>query len=76
MANLKSLKPSITELQQHERVNLIKESRQRRVGYKKKPNKLFTTKIRKNYFNFVFSSFCVFVIGFIFLLQERKALCL
>ena len=39
MANLKSLKPSVTEISEDARIALVVVSRQRRIGFKTKPNK-------------------------------------
>lgn len=45
MANLRNLKPSITELSHDQRVHLVTESRKRRIGFKSKPKKKVNKKI-------------------------------
>ncbi len=45
MANLKTLKPSITELSEKDRIALVIASRKRRLGFSKKPNKMVNKKL-------------------------------
>ena len=45
MANLKSLKQSITEMSESARIQLVILSRQRRIGFKSKPKKKANKKL-------------------------------
>lgn len=45
MANLKSLKSSITDITEAKRIELVILSRQRRIGFKSKPKKKVNKKI-------------------------------